>query len=264
MTARRHIALFGATFGLMLGSRPRRPRSPPTTASMPGPSTAAGTYASNIVSISGSAPSHPSRPGAPRPTSPQRRLRPDLRCRRGLVQRRWLCLRANGVAEARDHWSTARRHLRTAGPGTPVTLRLGVALDADVNTTNFGKGLRTGSHWHGARCRLAGWRGHQRRGRRRPCGHLRLPYHVGAHLGFVGQLKTGPGQRATTVEWARPAATADALHHRKHDAVAPATKAAAVPAPAVPSSPVPEPHTWELMLGGVAVLGAWRRRRGYA
>lgn len=266
MTARRHIALLGTTFGLMLGSLPAQATL----------TTHHGVYAEtqhccwdvrfNIVSNSGSAPSY-----SVASWSAQANILGNV----GYGQISGAAevsssvvgyVYANGVAEARDYWVDSFDVTSALlAPGTPVTLRLGVALDADVNTTNFGKGsalavIGTGldAGWlAGVDTNVVGDGGHV-------ATYDYLTY-VGAHLSFVGQLKTrawAEGNNGSGVGTA--SSNADARFTIESMTAGAGYQSGSGASYAVPSSPVPEPHTWELMLGGVAVLGAWRRRRGHA
>lgn len=220
MTARRHIALLGTTFGLMLGSLPAQATL----------TTHHGVYAEtqhccwdvrfNIVSISGSAPSY-----SVASWSAQANISGNV----GYGQISGAAevsssvvgyVYANGVAEARDYWVDSFDVTSALlAPGTPVTLRLGVALDADVNTTNFGKGsalavIGTGldAGWlAGVDTNVVGDGGHV-------ATYDYLTY-VGAHLSFVGQLKTRAWAEGNNGSGVGTASSnrRRALHHRKHD-----------------------------------------------
>jgi MYXO-CTERM domain-containing protein len=169
----------------------------------------------------------------------------------------------NGVAEARDYWvDSFDVTSATLALGTPVTLRLGVELFSDVDTTGYGKGYALAVIGTGLD---AGWlTGVDTRvtGDGAQTGTYDLFTYVGAHLSFVGQLKTRAWAEGNNGMGAATASTTADARFTIQSLTDGATYVSGSGASyAVPTSPVPEPHTWALMLGGVAALGAWRRRR---
>ncbi len=172
---------------------------------------------------------------------------------------------ANAVAEGRDYWvETFHIQSATLAAGTPVALSLGVWLDASVNTSTVGQGyalavIGTGldAGWlAGVDTRSVGSGAHS--------ATTVFNTGVGASITLVGQLNTrawselsnGPTKTATASSTATARFTVDSLTDGAFYTSSSGTGYA------TPSSPVPEPATWALLLGGAALLPlAVRRQR---
>lgn len=172
---------------------------------------------------------------------------------------------ANAVAEGRDYWvETFHIQSATLAAGTPVALSLGVWLDASINTSTVGKGyalavIGTGldAGWlTGVDTRSVGSGAHS--------AATVFNTGVGASITLVGQLNTrawseisnGPIKTATASSTATARFTVDSL---TDGAFYTSFSGASY---LTPSSPVPEPTTWALLLGGAVLLPlAVRRQR---
>lgn len=172
---------------------------------------------------------------------------------------------ANAVAEGRDYWvETFHIQSATLAAGTPVALSLGVWLDASVNTSTVGQGyalavIGTGldAGWlAGVDTRSVGSGAHS--------ATTVFNTGVGASITLVGQLNTrawaelsnGPIKAATASSTATARFTVDSL---TDGAFYTSFSGASY---LTPSSPVPEPATWALLLGGAVLLPlAVRRQR---
>ena len=155
-----------------------------------------------------------------------------------------------------------RRHLRTAGPWHPGDPALGRRPRCRRQHHKLRQGLRTGSHWHRARC--PGWLAWTPTSWATEAIMATYDYltYVGAHLSFVGQLKTRPGQRQQRQRVGTASSKRRrALHHRKHDRGRRLPKRQRCQPAITQLARTGATSHLGLMLGGVVVLGAWRRRR---
>ena len=171
---------------------------------------------------------------------------------------------ANAVAEGRDYWvETFHIQSSTLAVGTPVALSLGVWLDASVNTSAVGQGYALAVIGTGLD---AGWlTGVDTRHVGSGAHSASTVFHtgVGASVTLVGQLNTrawselsnGPIKAATASSTATARFTVDSL---TEGAFYTSFSGASY---LTPSSPVPEPGTWALLLGGLGAV-LWRARPG--
>jgi PEP-CTERM motif len=167
------------------------------------------------------------------------------------------------VGEGRDYWvDTFTITSDNLAAGTPVTLSLGVDLDANLASSGYGQGfalavIGTGldAGWlTGVDTRVVG------AGRKQASGSF-LSY-VGGSVTLVGQLVSRAWSEASNGAGAGSAST-QATARFTVESLTPgaAYRSASGHSYAVPASPVPEPSAVWLLLAGAGVAVAARTRR---
>lgn len=169
----------------------------------------------------------------------------------------------NAIGEGRDYWvDTFTVTSGSLAAGTPVELRLRVDVAADVDTTGYGQGyalavIGTGldAGWlTGVDTRVVGEGAHT--------GSYSFMTWVGANVTLVGQLVARAWTEGTNGHGAATAKTNASANFIVESLTAGAGYVTASGHRyVVPTSPVPEPQTWALLLGGMAGLALWRRRQ---
>jgi hypothetical protein len=171
----------------------------------------------------------------------------------------------DAVGEARDYWvDTFTVMSDTLAAGTPVSLKLGVTLDAAIRTSAYGQGVALAVIGTGLD---AGWiTGVDTRAV--GAGHREVvasfSTYVGGSVTLVGQLLSRAWSSASNGAGAGEAST-DAVARFTVEATTPGAfyRTASGHDYAMPVSTVPEPSVWWLLVAG-AVTGLCLRGRGRA